>query len=613
MHKQDGFYRLVLLVILMALVASACDYTISFGPRGPGSTPVATATAESADLPLPPPRLLARTPEPGEPQDLEGGVALTFDQSMDKASVEAAFTISPTVTGDFRWTEDARTLTFAPTQRLERGRRYHVKVEKTARNIEGEPVLDPITFDFRTVGFLAVSEVQPAPKSDDVDPDTVVTVVFNRPVVPLTSVDRQEELPQPLTFTPEVQGEGEWLNTSIYRFHPEESFQPATTYEVRVVSTLSDTLGGTLEEDHVWTFTTLRPAVARWSPRSNAEHVGPGAVISVTFNQPMDHASAEEAFSLSIGNEPLEGTFTWASDESSDLPEAIRPEIMVFKPAQPLPRTAVVNARVAGSARARSSEVTMSEGTRWQFKTVLEPGIISTSPTDGETDISPYGDVRITFASPMETEDFMSYLRVTPSVTDVYTYWSQANTELHLSFRREPNSTYTLYLDGDAPDRYGAPLGENLRLRFTTGDLPPLASLNREGEIGTFNAYTDTLLFASHRNVSRLDVSLYSLDVDTFMKLHAYGDYEYRRDFYPDEEDLLRQWSVEVDAPRNQASLARLEITDDEGQQLPPGIYYVLLSAPEVLERRGGGEDHFTLIRSRYNLTLKRGTTESLL
>ena len=169
-------------------------------------------------MPLPAPQLLFRSPAPGEEQPLDAPIELTFDQPMDRDSVEAAFTISPTVEGEFTWLDD-RTLAFDPQAELERGARYRVTVDATAENVEGKPLEEPASFEFGTVGFLEVSQVMPSPDSDELDPDTVVTVVFNRPVVPLTAISRQGELPQPLTFVPPVRGRGEWLNTSIYHVH----------------------------------------------------------------------------------------------------------------------------------------------------------------------------------------------------------------------------------------------------------------------------------------------------------------------------------------------------------------------------------------------------------
>ncbi len=603
----------VSMCVLLALVMGACKFVA--GPEVTAEpTPVGTATPKPTASPTPPPtpalpypapRLLFRTPETGEAQALDAPVELVFDQPMDADSVAQAFSISPPVKGTLKWA-DKRTLVFTPAEPLTRGASYRVTVDPSARNAEGTPLADPIAFNFQTVGHLLVSEVQPIPDSEDIAPDSSVTVVFNRPVVPLTAIGSQGELPDPLTFTPPVRGKGEWLNTSIYRFHPEGGFLPATRYTARITAGLHDTLGAPLAEDYTWTFTTLRPAVLAWTPRTEAMHIGPHEVISVTFNQPMDHASVEAAFSLSLNDQPVAGTFRWAGGETP-----LAQETMAFVPAAPLPRNARPYAHLAASARARSSDVTLPQEYGWRFYTVKDPGVITTSPLNGQTNVSPYSDIVITFASPMQKARFEEYLRILPEPTAVYTYWSDSDTDLRIAFALEPATVYNLTLDGAAPDKYGAPLGQTLRLRFTTGDLYPYARLNTGRDLGTFNAYTDTVVYAGYRNVSQLDVELYRMAPETFSLF--YSDYQYRENFRPAVSSLIRRWSVPVSPPRNKNRLIGLPMVDANAEQLPPGIYYLQLTAPEVRAYDPkAAPSRYIFIRSRVNLTLKHTNTESL-
>jgi len=593
--------RWMLIVLLLALLSTSCQWLTGT------EEPVPLTPAPTPAISYPPPRLLFRAPETGETQALDAPIELIFDQPMDTDSVAQAFAIAPPVKGALDWV-NSRTLVFTPTEPLARGASYRVTVDQNARNVEGTTLADPVAFDFQTVGHLVVSEVQPIPDSTDIAPDSSVTVVFNRPVVPLTAIGSQSELPDPLTFTPPVQGTGEWLNTSIYRFHPEGGFLPATLYTARVAAGLRDTTGALLAEDYTWTFTTLRPAVTTWSPRTEEEHIGPNAVISVTFNQPMDHATTEAAFTLSINNQPVAGTFRWDGGAT-----ALAAETMTFIPDSPLPRNTRPYAHLSTTARARNSDVTLQQSQAWRFYTVRDPGVISTSPADGEVDVSPSSDIRITFASPMQKAGFMNYLHIIPPPTSVYTYWSEADTELHIALAMKPMTVYSLTLDGAAPDQYGAPLGRTLRLRFTTGNLNPYILFNTSGELGTFNAYTDTFVYASCRNVSRLDVELYRMTPETFVRFFDSNDYQYRDNFRPAASTLLRRWSVPVTALPNTRRLLRLDMVEADAEPLPPGIYYLQMTAPEVQQYNPkSGPVHYIFIRSRVNLTLKQTRTKAL-
>ncbi|MBN1249999.1 MAG: hypothetical protein JXC32_20210, partial [Anaerolineae bacterium] len=310
----------------------------------------------------------------------------------------------------------------------------------------------------------------------------------------------------------------------------------------------------------------------------------------------------------------MEGSFVWAEGDS-----AIDPETLRFTPDQPLPRNAVAQVTIDRSARARagtdhrSSQATLAEPFSWLFWTVRDPGILDTYPQDGDEDVEVHSDVEIYFASPMQREMLLDYLTIIPAPTQVYSYWHNADTELRLSFATQPATDYRVELSADYPDRYGALLGESLLLRYTTGDLSPYASLSTLGSIGTFNAYTDTVIYARHRNVTRLDLALYELPLETFMRLHGYGSYTYRRDFRPSGTTLVREWSVPVDGDRNTTYLRRIDMVEANGEQLPPGVYYLELTAPEVVQRYPDDDpDSTTFVRSTVNLVLKQSSTESM-
>ena len=84
------------------------------------------------------------------------------------------------------------------------------------------------------IDAFLVAEVFPSPDSSEIATDAVITVIFNRPVVPLLSAEEMAGLPQPLSFFPEVAGSGEWINTSIYMFHPDDSWPVGATVIVMV-------------------------------------------------------------------------------------------------------------------------------------------------------------------------------------------------------------------------------------------------------------------------------------------------------------------------------------------------------------------------------------------
>jgi len=594
----------IILTIILALCAIGLIAVLwNLRPAGPSSltpTPEAQALPTRTPLPPQPPITVYRSPAPGEEQALDEPIVIAFDQPMDQLSVEEAFSIEPEVEGHLSW--EKNDLVFTPAESLKRGESYQVAVAESAESAAGLPLEEPVTFAFRTVGYLEVTDVQPAPDTEEVESDAVVTVLFNRPVVPLISIAQQAQLPHPLTFTPPVTGEGEWLNTSIYTFKPDKGFAPATTYKGRVAAGLTDTTSGVLAEDYTWTFTTVMPRVLETSPRDNDIYVSPSQPITVTFNQPMDHASAQEHFSLMVKatKEKVSGDFRWEDDET-----------MVFTPAEDLGLDTAYEAEIAKGAKAAEVEGATAEDYAWSFTTVSLPYIISTYPADGDTEVESYAGMEVEFSSPMDSDTLMPNLTILPTTTAVYTYWDNYDTKLYLSFNPEPSTAYTVTFGADLAGRYGHKLGEPYIVHFTTKALPPQVYLQSPDRVGTYNAYTTTMTYVAYCNVTRLDFSLYRMDQTTFRRLNGENSWDVWEFFKPNERDLVRRWSKEVSAPLNKTRITGTVVESEEGAGLAPGLYYLEVTAPEVAERKEK-PSRVVMVVSRLNLTLKQSQTEAL-
>ena len=218
---------IISLISIVAVFSLACQCAL---PAMFTAEPTPEPTPEGEPLP---PQVVYVAPSRGEEQQLDAPVQFVFDQAMDADSVEDAFSIEPRVSGEFEWVTD-RVIEFLPRTGFDRAERYTITIEDDARSARGERLKGEFQYRFTTVGFLEVGAVYPDDGTDEVAIDATITVLFNRPVVSLVAIEDQDTLPQPLTFDPAVEGTGEWVNTSIYAFTPDEGFEPSTTYEARI-------------------------------------------------------------------------------------------------------------------------------------------------------------------------------------------------------------------------------------------------------------------------------------------------------------------------------------------------------------------------------------------
>ena len=197
------------------------------------------------------PRVVAQSPIEGQRLELDSEIAFTFDKEMDPASTESSFSLLgpdlEPVLGAITW-RDPRTLIFTPSNRYFPGTEYTALITTDAMALDGTNILENVEIPFTTVEALAVAQVFPSAGTTEVELNTSVTAIFNHPVVPLQIEEERSNLPQPLKFTPEVEGTGTWVNSSVYVFQPQDLLLSGAEYEVRVEAGLTDTNSNSLSD-----------------------------------------------------------------------------------------------------------------------------------------------------------------------------------------------------------------------------------------------------------------------------------------------------------------------------------------------------------------------------
>jgi murein DD-endopeptidase MepM/ murein hydrolase activator NlpD len=83
------------------------------------------------------------------------------------------------------------------------------------------------------------------------------------------------------------------------------------------------------------------PTVVRFRPRDGWTAVSRFADVSVRFSRPMDHASTQRAFHITVDQKPVTGTARWAEGDT----------VLVVDPARPLPYRSRITLSVDRAAR----------------------------------------------------------------------------------------------------------------------------------------------------------------------------------------------------------------------------------------------------------------------
>ncbi|CAG0936630.1 Alpha-2-macroglobulin [Thermoflexales bacterium] len=583
-----------------------------------------------------PPFVIDRAPARGEEQGTEAPITLSFDKPMNRASVEQSFQITPKISGAFKWNDDNTQVAFVPTgQGFARGEIYNVNVLTTALAANGQMLGQPLEFTFKAVGFLDVTQVMPTDGTEGVGTDTDITVMFNRPVVPLVPIEQQATLPQPLVIDPPVKGQGEWINTSIYVFRPDERLQAGIQYTAKIAAGLQDPLGAALREDLVWSFTTMTPQVIANGPSEGETDVWLDRSLQVVFSQPMDHANVESLFSLHQGSPDgpqVQGTFTWVTSTvmGGDMPmgmngsimaaplpgggpaRALLGETLTFTPTNLLERETVYFARLASGAQGASGGLPMPADYVWSFTTVKPLYVIRTDPANGSS-AAPYASMDIFFSAPVD-EKTLQYVTTSAEIspTQVYTYYSDWDKRYVYGFGPGPSGDYQVTVGAQLADRWGQQLGSDQVINFRTRPLAPEQWFDVPGRFGVYSNYTDTVIYVRYRNVSQLNFDLYQVPQNEFAYLIGPNSYSRWDIPVPVGSPPVRSWSVPVDKPLNTAGLIRIPMESDTGGVLPTGIYLIRVTSPEQSQNDFGGTTRHLLVVADNNITLKAADKEGL-
>jgi parallel beta-helix repeat protein len=92
--------------------------------------------------------VVSHTPE-GTDISIDSKITVTFNNAMNETATESAFSITPSIEGNFTW--DSHTLTFDPSGQLQYQTTYTVKINTDATDISGWPLNQVHTWSFTTV------------------------------------------------------------------------------------------------------------------------------------------------------------------------------------------------------------------------------------------------------------------------------------------------------------------------------------------------------------------------------------------------------------------------------------------------------------------------------
>jgi len=232
-------------------LAGGVTYTAALNPdlRSTDGTPLQQTFKWSFTTAAP--EILSLEPSSEIAWPLDPKISVTFNQPMDRASVEARFSFTlpdgRPVAGKFAWEEDDTRLIFTPDALLPRNTTFNLSLDEQTLALGGSQLTTPLSMMVMTVPELRVSNTVPA--QGGVKPvNSSLELYFTSPLSP-----KQDILPY-ITLEPAVRDlQFSIDNYTVYLFG---SFAPSTDYLLKISPTLTDIWGGSLGEEFQLSFRT---------------------------------------------------------------------------------------------------------------------------------------------------------------------------------------------------------------------------------------------------------------------------------------------------------------------------------------------------------------------
>lgn len=535
---------------------------------------------------------------------LDSRIEVIFNKGVIKSSVEKSFSINPSIEGTYSWEGDQK-FVFTPKNKLARTTGYKVNFNGIIFSKFLIPLLGNKIVGFETIGNPKV--VLASPQTEALEDLAPITVVFDRQMIALTTATNSAIKQPAFSVSPEIKGEGRWLGTTVYQFRPSERFRKATTYTVTVPAGMHSQDEGVLQSAYTWQFSSERPRVDSISPQRDYDFASPTASVSATFNQDIDPKSISDKFILYDKNK-----------NKNKVPGrvVVTGNVVGFYSSQPLRREEKYQAVIQAGVNSTEGANGMETDYPWSFGVAAKPAVTSSTPANGDKDVSEQYRAEVLFKTPMDETSFENNVSIDPQPeTKPSLSFSSYNNRNSLSINTYlgRSKQYKMTIGGNVKDQYGVPLGNAYTFTFNTAAYKPSVSIYPFGTFfGAFNQQVIPRVVTQVINAKKVDYTLYKLKREDLLDLYR-RRYEQQcfdescrnwQNYDTSKLEKVRSWSESYESEFNTPVHVVTKVTTNNGDKIPAGFYYLDLRIPQ------GAHDNMVMIVSKSTLTVKKSSKQ---
>ncbi len=178
------------------------------------------------------PGIVRFTPSGGEIIPNEE-IKISFSQPMDRRSVEENFSITPKVSGVFRWLDDSN-VTFVP-ENIQFETKYDMKIPKATKSKSGGFMTQDIGKTFTTIGKVIAESFYPANGLGAIGINNQLKITFDQEVDKKSAEEK-------FSIEPSIEGVFSWARNTLI-FTPAKSLAYGTKYTLSLKEGVKSIMG----------------------------------------------------------------------------------------------------------------------------------------------------------------------------------------------------------------------------------------------------------------------------------------------------------------------------------------------------------------------------------
>jgi len=322
------------------------------------------------------------------------------------------------------------------------------------------------------VGPLEVVRYSP---EGDVPLAPFLSVTFNQPMVPLTTIAQLSAEEVPVRLSPLPEGSWRWVGTKTLLFEPVTRFPMATEYHVEIPAGTRSAIGGTLAQAVTWAFRTPPPTVTTTYPTGGPTVREP--LIFVAFDQRIEPTAVLETITLRVEGRTYSVRRATAAEVSAD--EEVRAlaeragegRWVAFYPAEPLPYDTTVTVNIGPGTPSAEGPRTTETVQSFTF-TTYGPLLVTGIECGWGDECPPLMPWTIRFTNPLDEEAFdPASISIAPELPDLEI--TAIGSTVTVRGESAGRTTYKITVRAGVRDIFGQVLEKDATLTLKVGSAYP--------------------------------------------------------------------------------------------------------------------------------------------